>query len=1166
MRFLTVPSSPGQLGGVVRNQREMRDAIRRFAVGCGIGGDPKLQQKFVGNKISTTKYHPLTFLPQNLFEQFHRAANCYFLAVAVIQTIPIISPTNPITSILPLLFVLTLTALREGYEDFNRWLQDNEINHRHCRVLRDGKLETIRWSALKVGDIVYCEKDEAFPADLILVSSALPFGTCYIETSSLDGETNLKLRQAHVSSYNYDTIEKLSGIEWVIEAEAPNPHIYKFEGSLSLHPENDTPVPLNADQTLLRGATLRNTQFIYGAVVFTGVDTKLHRNSAPAPLKRTKMERFLDKAVLIMFGIQALFCLFSATGLFIYSSLFGVNSWYNKDEYPGLDDILPFILPWRVPDISTPPSEFLPLFTAVLGYFTFFILYNVMIPISLFVSLDTGKFIQVFFINSDIEMYHAATDTPARARTSDLNEELGQVEFIFSDKTGTLTQNKMEFRRFSIGGVVYGTDDMSSCEDLKKYEAFKAFADCTDRDAAATWNQNASSLNSVGASSFLEDLRSEKGEQLDEFLRIMAVCHSVIPEKVNDDNDDVGQLVYQAASPDEISLVDAARRLGYIFTERTPTGVQVEIGGKAEFYEVLHTIEFTSTRKRMSVVVKSPQGEIFLYSKGADSVICERLAEEQTYLDVTLQQLKQFAVDGLRTLCVAKKALTPEELKVWSAEYEQATVAMNDREAKVDACAEKIESGLFLVGATAIEDKLQDGVPETISSLARAGIRLWVLTGDKVETAINVGYACNLLLPAEQMEIKILEINSDEDAPIVMDEFAQFLEEKMGDDGKKIGLIIDGYSLLHIEAVKKRFLQLSTQCHSVICCRVSPKQKAMIVEMVKEFMKLITLAIGDGANDVTMIRAAHIGVGISGEEGLQAVRAADFSIAQFRYLCPLLLVHGRWNYTRNAKLVLYSFYENIALVFTMFLFNFFNGFSGQPLYESWWISMYNVMFAGLPPMIIAIFDRDLERSVLLKHPELYSHCRLNREFGMFRLLRWVGMGIFHGLLFFGIPLCVFWDSIVLQFGMNDDLYTFGMVVYHNVVITVILEVGVEYCAWDVYMWATMLLETFFIIGWSFGFSYLLFPFPHMFGNYWYLIQTPAFWGSIILCVTYCIGIDLVWKYLVRTWRPTPTQIFQEIQSEHVGFRRRIIDDYEIPAHLLGSGYVQMGAGAKIAPM
>eukprot|EP00741_Cyanophora_paradoxa_P005050 tig00000851_g4892.t1 len=579
--------------------------------------------------------------------------------------------------------------------------------------------------------------------------------------------------------------------------------------------------------------------------------------------------------------------------------------------------------------------------SATAGWVTFLILYNNLVPISLYVSLELVKIYQARLMESDGTMYHDESDTPASARTSNLNEDLGQIRYIFSDKTGTLTRNEMEFKKCSIGGVAYG--QLEDEGPLLKQPARPAVG-----SSLLSGRATAASDAGVAAQFDFADTRllghvreaHENAARIDDFLRALAVCHTVIPERGHD----AAHIVYQASSPDEGALMTAAKCLGYGFRGRTARSVTITVFGREETYEVLATCEFNSARKRMSVIVRTPEGRIVLYTKGADTVIFERLNAAAAGKEALLEHLNDFATEGLRTLVIGRREIAQAEYDEWSRTFLAAATALDGREAKLDAAAELIEKELVLVGATAIEDKLQEGVPDAIATLAAAGIKIWVLTGDKVETAINIGFSCRLL--TDKMVLIVINEETKKDVRESLLSKREQYKELIGFESENLAVIVDGKALRFVMEEKELmelFLTICKICKAVVACRVSPLQKAQVVKMVKDNVKPtpMTLAIGDGANDVTMIQEAHIGIGISGKEGMQAVRAADYAIAQFRFLKRLLLVHGRWNYKRVSKVILYSFYKNISFVLTLFYFGFYNGKSGTTLFESWLGAFWN---------------------------------------------------------------------------------------------------------------------------------------------------------------------------------------------------------------------------------
>ncbi|XP_041042451.1 probable phospholipid-transporting ATPase IA isoform X3 [Carcharodon carcharias] len=1028
--------------------------------------------KFCSNHVSTAKYNPLTFLPRFLYSQFRRAANSFFLFIALLQQIPDVSPTGRYTTLVPLLFILLVAAVKEIIEDIKRQKADSGVNKKKAQVLRNRAWEIVHWEKVEVGDIVKINCTEFIPADTVLLSSSEPQAMCYIETSNLDGETNLKIRQGLPQTAEIKDIDSLMNLSGKLECESPNRHLYDFVGNIRF--DGKSTFPLGQDQILLRGAQLRNTQWVHGIVVYTGHDTKLMQNTTQAPLKLSNVERITNVQILLLFGVLLFISLVCAIGSTIWTSRHATADWYLNSSGSGA-------------------SYF------GLNFLTFIILFNNLIPISLLVTLEVVKFIQAFFINWDMDMLYEPTNTPAMARTSNLNEELGQVKYIFSDKTGTLTCNVMEFKKCTVAGIAYGKGESSNGESI--------FQD----------------------PSLLENLQGNHptAPVICEFLTMMAICHTAVPER------DVNKIIYQASSPDEGALVRAAKQLGFVFSGRTPNSVIIEALGQEEKYELLNVLEFTSNRKRMSVIVRMPSGKLRLYCKGADTVIYERLSDSSRYKDITLKHLEQFATEGLRTLCFTVAEISETMYRDWLEVYHRASTALQNRILKLEESYELIEKNLQLLGATAIEDRLQDKVPETIETLSKADIKIWILTGDKQETAINIGHACKLL--TKNMGLMVLNAHTLDTTRETLVHHCNTLGDALHKDND-FALIIDGKTLKYALTfgVRQSFLDLALSCKAVICCRVSPLQKSEIVEMVKKQVKVITLAIGDGANDVGMIQTAHVGVGISGNEGLQAANSSDYSIAQFKYLKNLLLVHGAWNYNRVAKCILYCFYKNIVLYIIEIWFAFVNGFSGQILFERWCIGLYNVIFTALPPLTLGIFERSCRKENMLKYPELYktSQNALNFNTKVF----WVHClnGLFHSVILFWFPLKALEHDTAFGNGKTPGRLLLGNMVYTFVVITVCLKAGLETSSWTVFshvaIWGSIGLWVVL-----FGIYSSLWPAiplaPDISGEAVMLFSSGVFWMGLFFIPITSLLWDVIYKVIKRTLCKTLVEEVQELEAQ-----------------------------------
>ncbi|XP_011498732.1 PREDICTED: phospholipid-transporting ATPase ID isoform X1 [Ceratosolen solmsi marchali] len=1161
--------------------RPQQEAERRIRAN---NREYNLQFNYANNYIKTSKYSVLTFLPLNLFEQFQRLANFYFLCLLVLQLIPAISSLTPVTTAIPLIGVLTLTAVKDAYDDFQRHSSDSQVNNRKSWTLRGTKLREEKWSQVQVGDVIRMENDQFVAADVLLLTTSEPNGLCYIETAELDGETNLKCRQClQETSEMTDNHELIGQFDGEIICETPNNLLNKFDGILTWKGKKYV---LDNDKIILRGCVLRNTQWCYGIVIFAGKDTKLMQNSGKSKFKRTSIDRLLNLLIIGIVLFLLSLCLFCMIGCGIWESLVG--------RY------FQVYLPWD----SLVPSEPLAGATviALLVFFSYAIVLNTVVPISLYVSVEVIRFVQSFLINWDEEMYHAPTNTHARARTTTLNEELGQIQYIFSDKTGTLTQNIMTFNKCSVAGQCYGDviDEVTGeVVDLSEVRTDKAVHTPTmkwkngqefvrpvytplsganvrlleqaDRISSTTPEPGINGGAKVPLKhstvpsldfSFNKDYEPEfkfydanlldavkrDNENVHSFFRLLALCHTVMAE------DKTGHLEYQAQSPDEAALVSAARNFGFVFKERSPNSITIDVMGKREIYELLCILDFNNVRKRMSVILRK-DGQLKLYCKGADNVIYERVKKgSEEIMAKTQEHLNKFAGEGLRTLCLSTKDLDESFFNDWKQRHQEAALSHENKDDKLDAIYEEIEKDMTLLGATAIEDKLQDGVPQTIANLGLAGIKLWVLTGDKQETAINIGYSCQLLTD-DLTDVFIVDATTYDGVETQLKRYLETIkaasnqqkrptlsivtfrwdkessdteynpsreeaDEHEGDTQAGFAVVINGHSLVHAlhPQMEHLFLDVSCQCKSVICCRVTPLQKAMVVELVKKSKEAVTLAIGDGANDVSMIKTAHIGVGISGQEGLQAVLASDYSIGQFRFLERLLMVHGRWSYYRMSKFLRYFFYKNFAFTLCHIWFAFFCGFSAQTVFDPMYISVYNLFYTSLPVLAIGIFDQDVNDKNSLMYPKLYTPGHQNLLFNK-KEFCWSALhGFFASCVLFLVPYGTYKDGVSPKGYVLSDHMLLGSVVATILVIVVTVQIALDTSYWTIInhfmVWGSLIW--YFILDYFYNFviggSYV--------GSLTMAMSEATFWfTAVISCIMLVIPV-LSWRFFFIDVRPT----------------------------------------------
>uniref|UniRef100_A0A8D0SEB9 Phospholipid-transporting ATPase n=1 Tax=Sus scrofa TaxID=9823 RepID=A0A8D0SEB9_PIG len=961
---------------------------------------------------STAKYSLWSFLPRYLYLQFSKAANAFFLFITILQQIPDVSPTGKYTTLLPLLIILVISGIKEIVEDYVSLLLLNAPNPTALGV--------------NVGDIVKATDGQFLPADVVLISSSQPQATCYVATSNLDGETNLKIRQALLETAEIQTEKQLSSLSGKIECEGPNCHFNNFIGTLYLN--GKSPVSIGPDQVLLRGTQLKNTDWIFGIVVYTGFETKFMQNAVQSPLKRSRVEKVTNVQILVLFLMLLVMALVSCVGAAFWNGTYGENTWYIGKK--GNSDCVAWLS----------------------------------------CSLQ------------DEDMHYERNDVYAMARTSSLNEELGQVKYLFSDKTGTLTCNIMTFKKCTIAGIIYG-----------------------DRPCPITESSEFSDPKLL--ENFEEDHPTK--EYIKEFLFLLSVCHTVVPER------DGNNISYQASSPDEAALVKGAKKLGFVFTARTPYSVTIEAMGEEFTFQILNVLEFSSNRKRMSVIVRTPTGQLRLYCKGADSVIYERLSEDSLFVKETLTHLESFAREGLRTLCIAYIDLTELEYQQWLAMYEEVCTVVQDRAQSLEHCYDTIEKKFLLLGATAIEDRLQARVPETIANLLKANIRIWLLTGDKEETAVNIAYSCKLL-SGHMLHIQ-LNANSLEATQQMIDQNCQDLGALLGKEND-LALIIDGKTLkhaLHFE-VKKSFLNLALSCRAVLCCRLSPLQKAEIVDLVKSHVRAITLAIGDGANDVGMIQTAHVGVGISGNEGMQATNNSDYAIAQFSHLEKLLLVHGAWSYFRVTKCVLYCFYKNVVLYIIELWFAFVNGFSGQILFERWCISLYNVIFTSLPTITLGIFEQCCSQESLLRYPQLYTISQTGDIFNIKVLWIQCINAFVHSFILFWLPtkMLKHGNSFIVSNICQRACYSVSMMFFF-------LQFS------HLAIWGSILIWLVFFTVYSFFWPTIPIS-PEMTGQASMVLACPYFWLGFFLVPIVCLIQNVIWKS--NTCSRTLLEVVREMES------------------------------------
>ncbi|XP_040904445.1 phospholipid-transporting ATPase VB isoform X2 [Toxotes jaculatrix] len=1237
----------------LRGKRAREKELRSLVSNLPYEGLEKAKQPnrfFPSNAIKTTKYTVLLFIPMNLFEQFHRLANIYFVGLAILNFVPVVNAFQPEVALIPICIILSLTALKDAWEDFRRYQSDKKLNNTPCFIYsrKEKQFMERRWKDVRVGDFVKVVCNEIVPADLLLLHTSDPNGVCHIETANLDGETNLKQRRVVPGLCISDPDFEPESFNSIVVCEKPNNNLNHFKCFVE-KPEKEK-VGTGIESLLLRGCTVRNTDHAVGFVVYAGHETKSMLNNKGPRYKRSKLERKLNRDVIFCVILLVVMCLIGAVGHFLW-----------LQALPGVP---PYLVTNSLGHLDSPSLSGLYMF------FTMIILLQILIPISLYVSIELVKIGQIFFITNDVDLYDEETDSRMQCKALNITEDLGQIEYIFSDKTGTLTENKMVFRRCSIMGTEYphkenairlavldepeseeevifnqrprpprtgwslDTEDTNP-EDMQHHHGsrrksrvsgnaqsdvafsspletevipdrkllqqisraecgggggwlidpyldfFVALAICNTvvvsmataqrrrvswfssschtnnpldtvstlvkkvgslRHIFTSWQRKPKRNRAFSGESVIEEDRcnpSVKMERIGDTSGLQT-CSLHVPSKCNKPAVTSGNLSYEAESPDEAALVHAAKAYGFTLLARTPDSVTVRLpSGKDLVFEVLDTLAFDSNRKRMSVLVRHPiTGEYVLYSKGADFAIMELLGtpyaehlsgRQKNIAADTQHHVDCYAKEGLRTLCFTKKVLSDKQYERWTVNRQRALTAIDNREERIMDTAVQLETNLSLLGATGIEDRLQESVPDTIMALREAGIQVWVLTGDKPETAVNIGYACRLL-EEEDLVINMSCKNKLTCTSILdctLEEVKRYSEDPRNvDTTPDISLVIDGRTLTMALSsdLQDRFVDLAKRCRSVLCCRVTPLQKSGVVKVVREKLNVMTLAVGDGANDVNMIQAADIGVGISGQEGMQAVMASDFAISRFKHLKKLLLVHGHWCHMRLANMIIYFFYKNVAYVNLLFWYQFFCGFSGTAMIDYWLMIFFNLFFTSAPPIMFGIMDKDVSAEMLLGVPELY---RTGQGAGEYKFSKfWLSVldAFYQSLVCFFIPYLAYQDSDV-------DIFTFGTPLNTISLFTILLHLSIEIKAWTVVHWVIMLgsVVLYFVVTLVYSATCITCNPPS--NPYWILqsqMADPIFYLICILATVVALLPRYMFHVLRNSIAPSPL-----VQARHL---------------------------------
>ncbi|KAH8652324.1 hypothetical protein BX600DRAFT_441212 [Xylariales sp. PMI_506] len=1019
--------------------------------------------RFPPNSISNAKYTALTFLPVTLYNEFSFFFNMYFLLVALSQAIPQLRIGYLSTYIAPLAFVLMITMGKEAYDDIERRRRDNEANSEEYTILRFDEPGQLRYPTsrsprklksssmrkgkksrtrdrlsdiqeeeeeaegqgvgqpssyveemskksrdLRVGDVLKLNKGQRVPADVIILkcltaegASAPPpqnlepieesllvdtdvnepskvdkgkdvelgdaasggnvNGETFIRTDQLDGETDWKLRLASALTQNLP-IEEFVRLR--VTAGKPDKKVNEFAGTVDLVPSRQqaysahvddgaadgrsNSAPLSIDNTAWANTVIASQATTLAVIIYTGSQTRSALSTSPSR----------SKTGLLEYEINSLTKILCALTLGLSIVLVALEGFNNTG-----DDV------WYVKITR------------------FLVLFSTIVPISLRVNLDLGKSVYSWFIQRDPGMPGAVV------RTSTIPEDLGRIEYLLSDKTGTLTQNDMEMKKIHVGTVSYANEAMDEVAAYVKH----GFAGPAVEKMLVTPSSSYTTTGGVTATR----TRREIGTRVRDVVLALALCHNVTPTMEEEDGQTITS--YQASSPDEIAIVRWTESVGLRLVYRDRRGMTLEstdTGKVAVQIKILDVFPFTSEGKRMGIIVQfleqpnaipadPDHGEIWFYQKGADTVMSSIVAAND-WLD---EETANMAREGLRTLVVGRKKLSAAQYRAFSNSYQDASLAINGRDAGMQkVVADHLERDLELLGVTGVEDKLQRDVKPSLELLRNAGIKIWMLTGDKVETARCVAVSSKLVARGQYI-YTITKLKRKDNAQDHLD----FLRSKTDSC-----LLIDGESLaLFLTHFRTEFISVAVLLPTVVACRCSPTQKAEVAKLIREYTKKRVCCIGDGGNDVSMIQAADVGVGIVGKEGRQASLAADFSIEQFCHLTKLLVWHGRNSYKRSAKLAQFVIHRGLIIAVCQTMYSIAIKFEPEGLYKDWLMVGYATVYTA-GPVLSLVLDKDVDENLANLYPELYKELTSGRSLSYRTFFVWVFVSIYQGGMIQGL--------------------------------------------------------------------------------------------------------------------------------------------------------------------
>ena len=1150
----------------------------------------------------------------------------------------------------------------------------------------------VQWKKITLGQIVKVTQNTEIPADLLVIKSSNENGFCYLQTSNLDGETNLKPREA--INYLQNSIHSEDDLEiyGTIEIDNPNKNIYCINGCINQ--DNKDKIYFDISNCILRGGILKNVKYVYGIVIYTGKETKIMENIKKGKQKLSSLDKLLNTIVLI-------FLVFAVIITVLFTSI-GIAKMTNNLPKPE-EGILGMDYVYYKQDTGNKVLD------GIRTFFGFFNIFASLIPISIMIALEVVKSLQTLILS--MEEGYGVGDEKKKFLSLKLHENLGNIKYIFTDKTGTLTRNEMKFKGCSIFTKLYCPNDTGTTMYETRTETTTGRSIFSKDFNAYALKESLENDGEIEISATKEEcpFSTLREITLEYFLNI-ALNHNVLVDV--DDNNNNNNSSYSGSNPDEVVLVEAAKEVGVEFIERIGDQYTVRVNGEISNFTLLNRFDFTSERKRSSIIIRDSNNRIKMYMKGADNVILKKIDEFsfRKLLATTNEHVDKFSKQGLRTLCYSMRFLSLSEYDTFNKQYQslQSEYLIDKSKIKeIEELISSLENNMLLLGVSALEDMLQDNVKGCIKDFIDANINVWMLTGDKLDTAESIGYSCRLLtddtevfkikeknkdniteilqkikeettkkyndnkeeeeneIKKEQIELGVIHKDCEDEGMTTRirrrrsrsiqlnnkitfqsqimsqaneqnqiikfsknsilsnyepkkkqierkgtHEFQQKFEnniciqvdssntisnnvietnqkeipndnsilkymvnknffnedsfkdgslsfiksikkkkkseldinqmkEKFKNDLKNFeidnneennqniqfsnyAVIIEGEALEICLQEKNRtlFYDCLSKCRSVICSRCAPIQKSQVVDFIKRQSKQMTLAIGDGGNDVNMLHTADIGVGIFGKEGSQAAYSSDYAFSQFKYLRKLLFTFGRYSAMRNSYFVNFFFFKNILYTFIQFFYSIDSFLSGCIFYDNFYLLGYNSFLTTFQPCIYALFEEDIDISFnsskkkevsKMLVPDLYRDMRDHEPFSLRRFIFTIIAGFVMSIFCYYIPSLGYRYISLTQSGRVGSLADVSGCAFWSMCITSYLS---------------LLIDSYFFNSWSFGLHgiqvviLVVFPFiQNLFeqfligGKFYDIVGNIKFW--LILLASIMFNIMLF--YIVRSF-------------------------------------------------